>query len=146
MPRDNDKTASRFPFFSVAMVLLTLVVLIVFAMIIIDEDPPDLVGKWRGVNQTVSDIKGFQEWEKTVYITEQRDRRFRGHFEYSEGRKDFFGVIHPDNRRFTWVASDSRGYNFGRVHKHDKISTCYVEPWEEATAGCAILRRVASEE
>ena len=68
MPRDNDKTASRFPFFSVAMVLLTLVVLIVFAMIIIDEDPPDLVGKWRGVNQTVSDIKGFQEWgEDGIY-------------------------------------------------------------------------------
>lgn len=111
--------------------------LIVYA----DRRIPNLLGEWRGVNQTISDIKGLKEWEKTVYITEQKDRRFRGHFEYSEGRKDFFGVIHPGNRRFTWVASDSRGYNFGRIHWRNKISTCYVEPWEEATAGCVVLRR-----
>ena len=106
-----------------------------------DRKTPNLVGEWRGLNQTVSELKGFKEWEKTVYITEQKDRRFRGHFEYSEGRKDFFGVIYPDNRRFTWVASDSKGYNFGRIHRRNKISACYVEAWEEATAGCAILRR-----
>ncbi len=108
-----------------------------------NKEIPDLVGEWHGLNQTVSELKGFQEWEKTVYITEQRDRRFRGHFEYSEGRKDFFGVIHPGNRHFTWVASDSKGYNFGRVHKRgDKISSCYVEAWKEATAGCTVLARV----
>lgn len=102
---------------------------------------PNLIGKWRGLNQTVSDFKGFKEWEKTVHITEQQGRRFRGHFEYSEDCKGFFGVIHPGNRRFTWVASDGKGYNLGRVHGRNKISACYVEAWEEATAGCVVLRR-----
>lgn len=123
---------------------LSLVAIVAFfaGVTVFYERPiPNLIGEWRGLNQTVSDLKGFQEWEKTVHITEQQDRRFRGHFEYSEGRKDFFGVIHPGNRRFTWVASDSKGYNFGRVHRRNKISTCYVEAWEEATAGCVILKR-----
>ncbi len=112
-----------------------------------EREVPNLVGEWHGVNKTVSDLKGFQEWKKTVHITEQRDRRFRGHFEYSEGRKDFFGVIHPGNRRFSWVASDSKGYNFGRIHRRrNKISSCYIESREEATAGCAVLTRVESEE
>ncbi len=105
------------------------------------EETPDLTGEWHGLNQTVSELKGFNEWEKTVHITEQQDRRFRGHFEYSEGRRDFFGVIHPGNRHFTWVAPGSRGYNVGHIHNHDKISSCYVEAWKEATAGCAVLER-----
>ena len=30
---------------------------------------------------------------------------------YTDGTKNFFGVIHPDNQTITWVASNSRGYN-----------------------------------
>jgi hypothetical protein len=103
---------------------------------------PDLVGTWIGENRTVSDKKGYRIWgQKKIEITEQRDRRFRGHFSYAEGTKKFFGVIYPDNISFTWVAPDSKGYNQGRILDADRISACYVESGEDATAGCAELFR-----
>lgn len=125
--------------------LLTLAAAIVVAGTVeaSDDKIPSLVGTWSGDNNTISDKKGLQTWKKTIHITEQTDRRFRGHFTYSAGRKDFFGVIYPDNVTFTWVASDSKGYNHGRVLGADRISACYVEPGEEATAGCADLHRQA---
>ena len=95
-----------------------------------------------GENRTVSDKKGFLVWgEKTVEITEQQDRRFRGHFTYAGGTKNFFGIIYPDNTSFTWVASDSHGYNNGRILDPDHIGACYVESGADATAGCAVLER-----
>lgn len=107
-----------------------------------DAAIPNLVGSWIGENRTVSDKKGYKIWgEKTVEITEQQDRRFRGHFTYPEGTKNFFGVIYPDNVSFTWVAADSKGYNHGRILGPDKIAACYVESGEDATAGCAELAR-----
>lgn len=106
------------------------------------EKIPDLVGTWVGENRTISDKKGYRDWgTKTVEITEQRDRRFKGHFTYAEGTKHFFGIIYPDNETFTWVASDSKGYNHGRVLGPDRISACYIESGEEATAGCADMKR-----
>jgi hypothetical protein len=103
---------------------------------------PNLVGTWIGENFTVSDKKGYADWgSKKVEITEQRDRRFRGHFTYPGGTKKFFGVIYPDNVSFSWVASDSKGYNHGRILGTDKIAACYVESGEDATAGCAELTR-----
>lgn len=103
---------------------------------------PNLVGKWVGENRTVSDKKGYKIWgEKTVEITEQQDRRFRGTFTYPDGTKNFFGVIYPDNTSFTWVASNSKGYNHGRILDADHIAACYVESGEDATAGCAELAR-----
>lgn len=107
-----------------------------------DKDTPNLVGTWVGENRTVSDKKGYQVWgTKTVEITEQQDRRFRGHFTYPAGTKSFFGVIYPDNISFTWVASDSKGYNHGRILGPDRIAACYVESGPDATAGCADLTR-----
>lgn len=103
---------------------------------------PQLKGTWTGKNNTISDKKGLLTRDRTVHISEQTDRRFRGHFTYEAGRKDFFGVIFPDNQSFVWVASDSKGYNQGRILGPDRISACYVESWEEATAGCADLTRV----
>ena len=103
---------------------------------------PNMVGTWKGENVTVSDLKGYKVWgEKVIYITEQKDRRFRGNFTYPDGTKNFFGVIYPDNISFTWVASNSRGFNHGRVLGKDTIGACYVESWEQATAGCATLER-----
>lgn len=102
---------------------------------------PNLVGTWSGDNNTISDKKGMKTWKKTVEITEQTDRRFRGHFTYADGHKKFFGVIYPDNSTFTWVSTDSKGYNHGRILGPDRIAACYVEPGEEATAGCADLAR-----
>lgn len=111
------------------------------AMAQAEEAVPNLVGQWIGDNNTISDQKGLKTWKKTIQITEQTDRRFRGHFVYSDGRKDFFGVIYPDNVTFTWVSTDSRGYNHGRILGPDRIAACYVEPGENATAGCADLAR-----
>lgn len=107
-------------------------------------DIPNLVGTWSGENRTISDLKGLRSWTKTIHITEQTDRRFRGYFTYSAGTKHFFGVIYPDNETMTWVASDSKGYNHGRLMGSDRLGACYVEPGAEATAGCADMRRVST--
>ena len=105
------------------------------------DNIPDLVGTWVGVNKTLSEQRGFRSWEKKVEILEQKDRRFKGSFSYTDGTKNFFGVIHPDNKTITWVATNSRGYNLGRLLDTNKISACYVESGIDATAGCANLIR-----
>lgn len=108
----------------------------------INDEIPNLVGTWQGENVTVSDLKGYRVWgEKRITITEQRDRRFRGSFTYPDGTKHFFGVIYPDNQTFTWVASNSKGYNHGKILDANSLAACYFESWEEATAGCATLMR-----
>ncbi len=105
-------------------------------------DVPNLVGTWSGENHTISDKKGLKTWKKTIQITSQTDRRFRGYFDYSAGRKEFFGVVYPDNVSFSWVASDSRGYNHGRLlDGGNRMAACYVESGLDATAGCADLVR-----
>ncbi len=105
------------------------------------DNIPSLVGTWTGKNNTLSEQRGFRTWEKKVEIIEQKDRRFKGTFSYTDGTKDFFGVIHPDNVTFTWVAANSRGYNIGKILEKNRISACYVESGIDATAGCADLLR-----
>ena len=105
------------------------------------ENIPNLVGEWQGKNNTFSELKGMKTWDKNVIITEQNDRRFKGNFTYSDGTKNFYGIIHPDNITLTWVASNSRGYNFGKILDDNKISACYVESGIDATVGCAELLR-----
>ncbi|MBE0439622.1 MAG: hypothetical protein IBX57_07685 [Gammaproteobacteria bacterium] len=103
---------------------------------------PNMIGTWSGENLTVSDDKGYKVWGvKTVTITEQQDRRFRGNFTYPDGTKNFFGVIYPDNKSFTWVSTPSKGFNHGRILDDNTIGACYVEAYEAATAGCATLTR-----
>lgn len=134
--------------FSAFLVRAALAVLPVLAIVALPDAVragdviPNLVGTWEGDNNTISDKKGMKTWKKTVEITEQTDRRFRGHFVYSDGRKDFFGVIYPDNASFSWVSTDSKGYNHGRILGPDRIAACYVESGAEATAGCADLTRL----
>lgn len=106
-----------------------------------DDQVPNLVGTWSGENQTYSEKKGFLKWTKTVEITEQNGRIFKGKFTYSDGTKHFFGVIYPDNNSFTWVATDSKGYNQGRIHGKNNISACYTESGADATVGCAELTK-----
>ena len=108
---------------------------------IASENIPNLVGTWVGINKTVSEDRGYRTWEKKVEILEQDERRFKGKFSYTDGTKNFFGVIHPDNKTITWVATNSRGYNMGRLLDKNKISACYVESGIDATAGCAELTR-----
>ncbi len=102
---------------------------------------PNLVGEWNGKNNTYSELKGLKTWEKTINITQQNDRRFKGNFTYSDGTKNFYGIIHPDNVTITWVASNSRGYNLGKILDKNKISACYVESGIDATVGCSELIR-----
>ena len=106
-----------------------------------DHKIPNLVGTWVGINKTLSENRGFRQWEKKVEILEQKDRRFKGTFSYTDGTKNFFGVIHPDNQTISWVASDSRGYNLGKILSINRISSCYIESGIDATAGCADLER-----
>ncbi len=110
-----------------------------------DDDVPNLVGTWVGPNRTVNNVKGFVDWGvKTVHITEQQDRRFKGHFTYPAGTKLFYGVIYPDNKSFTWVSADSKGYNHGRILDGDKIGACYVEAGPDGLAGCADMVRTST--
>ena len=106
-----------------------------------NDHVPDIIGTWVGKNDTVSEQRGFRSWEKKVEILEQNGRRFKGTFSYTDGTKNFFGVIHPDNQTITWVASNSRGYNLGKILSKNRISACYVESGIDATAGCADLTR-----
>ena len=106
-----------------------------------DHKIPNLIGTWEGVNKTLSELRCYKTWEKKVEIPEQKDRRFKGTFSYTDGTKNFFGVIHPDNITITWVASNSRGYNIGKLLDKNNISACYVEAGIDATAGCADLKR-----
>ena len=102
---------------------------------------PNLIGEWNGKNNTYSELKGLKTWEKRINITQQNDRRFKGNFTYSDGTKNFYGIIHPDNITITWVASNSRGYNLGKILEKNKISACYVESGIDATVGCSELTR-----
>ena len=85
--------------------------------------------------------KSYDTIVKILHIIEQNERRFKGTFSYTDGTKNFFGVIHPDNKTLTWVASNSRGYNIGKLLEKNRISACYVESGIDATAGCADLKR-----
>ena len=104
-------------------------------------DVPNLVGTWTGTTDSVSVKFGMRTRERTVHITEQTDRRFRGYFDYEAGRKDFFGIVFPDNTSFAWVSTTSKGDVQGRILAADHIAACYVEAGPEATAGCSDLTR-----
>ena len=104
-------------------------------------DIPNLVGTWTGTTSTIGPEKGLRTRDRTVHITEQTDRRFRGYFDYEDGHKDVFGVVFPDNTSFAWVTPTSKGYSHGRILGPDHIASCYVESGEQATAGCSDLVR-----
>ena len=104
-------------------------------------DVPNFVGTWSGKTDSIGDKFGMRTRERTVHITEQTDRRFRGYFEYEAGRKDFFGIVFPDNVSFAWVSTTSKGEVHGRILGPDHIAACYIEPGPEATAGCSDLTR-----
>ena len=72
--------------------MLTLMLRCSFAYSSDNNDIPNLIGTWTGVNKTLSEQRGFRSWEKKVEITEQKDRRFKGTFSHTDGTKNFFGV------------------------------------------------------
>ena len=102
---------------------------------------PGLVGTWSGKTDSIGNIYGLRTRDRTVHITEQTDRRFRGYFVYEAGRKEFFGIVFPDNVSFAWVSPTSKGEVHGRILGPDHIAACYIEAGEQATAGCSDLKR-----
>ena len=108
------------------------------------DDGPNLVGTWTGKTNSIGDKFGLRTRDRTVHITEQTDRRFRGYFEYEDGRKDFFGIVFPDDVTFSWVSTTSKGYVQGRLMGTDRMAACYVESGPEATAGCSDLVRTGA--
>jgi hypothetical protein len=104
-------------------------------------DAPSLVGTWTGKTDSIGDVYGLRTRERTVHITEQTDRRFRGYFIYEAGRRDFFGIVFPDNVSFAWVSPASKGEVQGRILAPNHIAACYIEAGAEATAGCSDLTR-----
>jgi hypothetical protein len=104
-------------------------------------DIPNLVGTWTGKTDSIGDEFGLRTRERTVHITEQTDRRFRGYFDYEAGHKDIFGIVFPDDVSFAWVSKASKGTVQGRILGPDHIAACYIESGEAATAGCSDLKR-----
>lgn len=105
------------------------------------DDIPNLVGTWSGKTDSIGDQFGLRTRDRTVHITEQTDRRFRGYFDYEAGHKDIFGIVFPDNTSFAWVSRASKGQVQGRILGPDHIAACYIESGAEATAGCSDLKR-----
>ena len=97
------------------IILILLSTVLFFNISFANTSVPNLKGEWNGINKTISESKGLKTWEKKIIIDDQTDRRFTGSFTYTDGSKKFYGVIHPDNVTFTWVSSNSRGYNFGKL-------------------------------
>ena len=106
------------------------------------DEGPSLVGTWSGHTDSIGDIYGLRTRDRTVHITEQTDRRFRGYFVYEGGRRDFFGVVFPDNTSFAWTSTAAKAVTEGRILGDDHIAACYIEPGAEATAGCSDLTRI----
>ena len=102
-----------------------------------DKDIPNLVGTWVGVNNTLSEQRGYRSWEKKVEIINRKieDSRELSHTPMAQ---KLFGVIHPDTQTITWVASNSRGYNIGKLLDKNNISACYVEAGIDAGWMCLI--------
>jgi hypothetical protein len=141
----NKKTAKLIGLKLISL-SVTLICTVILAQVTLnqaqaEENIPNLIGTWDGKNKTISEKKGYKTKKKTIYITEQKDRRFKGHVIYSGRKINFFGVVYPDNMSFTWVSKGSRGYNHGRILTKDKIAACYVEAGIDATAGCATLKK-----
>lgn len=106
------------------------------------NDGPSLIGTWSGHTNSIGDIYGLRTRDRTVHITEQTDRRFRGYFVYEGGRRDFFGIVFPDNTSFAWTSTAAKAVTEGRILGDDHIAACYIEPGAEATAGCSDLTRI----
>jgi hypothetical protein len=108
------------------------------------EEIPNLVGTWSGKTNSIGNVHGLRTRDRTVHITEQTDRRFRGYFDYEDGHKDVFGIVFPDNMSFAWVSPASKGTVQGRILAPDRIAACYIESGEQATAGCSDLARTST--
>ena len=101
----------------------------------------NLIGDWKGTNNSYSLEKGYRNWEKVINIFEQNKRIFKGKFQYADGERNFLGVIRANNRNFYWVSPESKGYIHGEILNRNTIEVCYTEAYKGAAVGCSILKR-----
>lgn len=102
-------------------------------------EAPDLRGVWKGQNDTVSVEEGYRHREKSINITDQNGRRFKGTVDYSDGTNSFVGVLRGDDKSFVWVDIKEDGHVFGTLLGPGVMEACYVNTGSAAVAGCAIL-------
>lgn len=124
--------------------ILSVIVCVGSAGNVLAEEIPNMVGTWSGKTDSIGDKFGMRTRDRTVHITEQTDRRFRGYFDYEDGHKDIFGIVFPDNVSFAWVSKISKGTVQGRILGPDHIAACYIESGPDATAGCSDLKRTSA--
>lgn len=101
----------------------------------------DLTGTWKGYSDQITKKDGYVERENTITITDQKGRRFKGTVTHAGGTEEFIGIIRAHHGKFYWVDVDDDGIVFGRVVGPDVIETCYLDPGEDAVAGCSTLVR-----
>ncbi len=102
-------------------------------------EAPDLRGLWKGQNDTVSVKEGYRHRDKSINITDQEGRRFKGTVDYSDGTNSFVGVIRGDNKTLIWADIGEDGHVFGTLLNPGVMEACYVNTGAAAVAGCAIL-------
>ncbi|MBL6934761.1 MAG: hypothetical protein ISR48_05055 [Alphaproteobacteria bacterium] len=102
-------------------------------------EAPDLRGLWKGQNDTVSVKEGYRHREKSINITDQNGRRFKGTVDYSDGTNSFVGVLRGDNKTLIWADIGEDGHVFGTLLNPGVMEACYVNTGAAAVAGCAIL-------
>ncbi len=100
---------------------------------------PDMMGTWSGDNRTISAAEGYRVRKKSVNVTEQQGRRFKGTVDYADGTDRFIGILRSDNKSFMWVDIESQGHVFGEIVSPGVIEACYLHTGEDAVAGCSIL-------
>jgi hypothetical protein len=102
-------------------------------------EAPDLRGVWKGKNDTVSVKEGYRHREKSINITDQNGRRFKGTVDYSDGTNSFVGVLRGDNKSFIWADIGEDGHVFGNLLSPGVMEACYVNTGAAAVAGCAVM-------
>ena len=105
------------------------------------HDVPDLTGAWIGHSVQVSAKHGYVERENTINITDQNGRRFQGTVTHAGGTEKFIGIIGSKYRKFYWVDVEDDGIVFGKILRRDVLETCYLDPGQDAVAGCSTLVR-----
>jgi len=120
------------------------------------EDPPNLVGIWKGATQAVyvgsnpyrvAERRGpnfsTNQIEFTYSITEQKGSVFAGTSKAGGFSETVIGAIHPDNR--SGVMSDDDGQYILSIRDANTIDVCYQHSFPTSrVAACWTLKRSSS--
>jgi len=120
------------------------------------DDPPNLVGTWKGSTQAVyvgsnpyriAEKTGpnfsTNQIEFTYSITEQKANLFAGTLSAGKFSETLIGAISPDNR--SGVMSDDDGQYTLSIRDANTIDVCYQHSFPTSrVAACWTLKRTAS--